>query len=82
MTTTHNKTFETGLQFRYLVHYCHGGKHGVSHAGKQKTGEVAESFTSGSAVSRKRDPLGIPKSNPNDTRPPTKSFLLQQGHTS
>ena len=61
MTTTHNKTFETGLQFRYLVHYCHGGKHGVSHAGKQKTGEVAESFTSESTGSRKREKLGLPR---------------------
>jgi hypothetical protein len=44
--------------FRGLVHYHHGGEHGGTQAHVIDTGEVAESSTSGSAVSWKREDTG------------------------
>jgi hypothetical protein len=47
------KTFiRAGLQFRGLVHYCHGRKHGST--GRHGAEEGAERSTSRSSGSRKR----------------------------
>jgi hypothetical protein len=49
---------EAGLQFRGLVLYCHGGKHGGTEA-DMVLEETAEGATSGSTGSRKRVTLGL-----------------------
>jgi hypothetical protein len=45
-----------GLQFRGLVHYHHGRKHGGTQAGRCDAGEGAENSTSGSVGSKKSEP--------------------------
>ena len=70
----------TGLQFRGLVHYCHGRKQGGIIDG-HGSGEVAESSTSGSAGSRKRETLAwlvhLKLQSPSLVK-----HFPQQGHTS
>jgi hypothetical protein len=70
-----------GLEFRGLIQYHHGREHGAKPACRPGAGEVAETSTSGLAVSRKQVSLLAWLELLKPQSPPPVTHFVQQDHT-